>query len=274
MNKISRLLLTCCVVTFGLMSSDAHASKSNHRHSSSDCKKKKKFLPCQIQDISKMWISSETILATYNVVSNKFEIIGKMGVIMFDIAISPDGVLYGLDSSGNNLYKINTKNASTTLVGTLNPSGFSNSLTFGPDGVLYAIQGTNLITIDPSTASVNILGDTGFASAGDITFYENNLFMASTTNQLILIDISNPPNSFAIANIPETFGLATLFIGTKGCCTGNFHLYGTSGSDLSVYEIDPFTGNISNSVTLPSFGPGTSFTFGATSQQFNCLCCR
>ncbi len=217
---------------------------------------------------SLVWITSATKLATYDILTKEFNVIGATREVMFDIAMSPEGILYGVDSTGNKLYTIDRKTAEIKLVGTMNPEGFINSLTFGQYGALYGCQGTNLVKINPKTAAVTIIGDMGYSSAGDMVFINNNLYMSSTTNELILVNISNPGSSSSIKSIPVTYGLATVFI-SEGICGGSYHLYGTSGAYKTIYEINPHNGNITNADTLPSFGDGEdTVTNGATSSQF------
>lgn len=214
-----------------------------------------------------IWVASESRLATYDVLTKEFKLIGNMGVTMYDIALSPAGRLFGVDSSGNNLYKINKKTAKATLVAAMDPVGFCNALTFNRNGVLYGMQGSVLITINTVTGAVTQLGDTGFVSNGDMVFFNNNLYLAGGESRLVLVDIGDPPSSVDIAGIPLTYGLAVVYISEgRG---GNYHLYGTSGNDLSVYQIDPITGRISNSAVIPTLGGSEGETTnGTTSAQF------
>ena len=212
-----------------------------------------------------IWATSGTKLITYNVHTREFEVIGDTIVVMLDIAMSLQGKLYGISDAG--LYKISKSTGKSTLLGPLGSGLTTNAITFGPSGTLYGTQGTNLITIDVVTLEVEVLGDMGYSSAGDLVFFNNNLYMASTTDELILINISNPINAYSISEIPTTYGLATVYI-SEGI-GGGYHLYGTSGTDFKVYEIDPHRGFITNTQTIPEFDAGEfSSTFGATSAQF------
>lgn len=216
---------------------------------------------------SLIWVTSGTKLSTYDVLTKELTVVGDTGRTMYDIAMAPDGTLYGIDSTGNNLFTIDRSTAKCTQVTVLSPEGFVNSLTFNQHGVLYACQGTNLVKIHPITGVVTILGDIGVGSAGDLVFFNNNLYMSSNQNTLMLIDIGSPANSTAVSEIPTTYGLATVYI-SEGF-SGNYHLYGTSGDNKTVYEIDPHNGVLSNRSTMASFGEGDSgVTNGATSSQF------
>jgi hypothetical protein len=217
---------------------------------------------------SLIWVSSANKLATYDVVTKEFTLIGDTGITNYDIAMSPDGILYGVDSSGNELYTIDRQTAKASHIVTLSPQGFVNSLTFAQQGALYGCQGTNLVKIHTETGVVTILGDIGVGSAGDMVFFNNNLYMSASNNTLILVNIGDPAHSAVIGEIPLTYGLATVYI-SEGF-NGNYHLYGTAGDSQKIYEINPHNAKISNTATLPTFGDGYA-TNGATSSQFTLL---
>ena len=214
-----------------------------------------------------IWLTSGTKLATCNVVTKEVKVIGSTGRVMYDIAMSPSGILYGVDSSGGAIFTIDRTTAKATHICTANPAGFINSLTFSQHGALYGCQGTNLVKIHTTTGAVTVIGDMGVGSAGDMVFFNNNLYMSADNDTLLLVDIENPSDSVSIGSIPTTYGLATVYV-DEGL-TGSFHLYGTSGVDKKIYEINPNNVKISNRTTLPSFGSGDDgIYYGATSSQF------
>jgi hypothetical protein len=220
-----------------------------------------------LSSTSLIWVCSGSRLATYDVLSKEFTIIGSTTYVMFDIAMSPNGILYAVDGN-NNLYTLNRKTGAPTLIGAVNPTVGTNALTFGQYGALYGMQNTNLVSINPVNAEATVIGNTGFQTAGDLVFFNNNLYLASTTNQLVLVDIGNPSNSQAVGDIPATYGLATVYV-TEGNGNGAYHMYGTGAANLNVYEINVSNGFTSNTTTMPSFGSGgASGTDGATSSQF------
>jgi len=222
-----------------------------------------KAKPCE----TLIWVTSGTQLATYNVATRELKVIGSTGRTMYDIAMSPDGILYGVDSTGNELFTIDRCTAQATYVATLSPEGFVNSLTFSQHGALYGCQGTNLVKVHPQTGVVTAVGNIGVGSAGDMVFFNNNLYMSSENNTLILVDIETPAQSVSLGSIPVTFGLATVYI--EDGRHGAYHLYGTSGESKLIYEIDPHNLKLSHRITLASFGDGDNgVTNGATSSQF------
>lgn len=107
------------------------------------------------------------------------------GEEIFDIAVNSLGEIYGV--SATRLYRISTAGAATFLG--LHNSGTLNGLTF-LNSTLYGV-GTNstLYTLNTTTGAGTIVGDfTGFASAGDVGFVGNRLFVATSSHQIIEIE--------------------------------------------------------------------------------------
>jgi hypothetical protein len=67
----------------------------------------------------------------------------------------------------------------------------SNSLTVDMNGILYSMNGSTLYKTDPATNITTLIGNTGFNAAGDLVFYKNNLYLASTLG-IVKINLSNP----------------------------------------------------------------------------------
>ena len=225
-----------------------------------------------IPDVSLLYMSSGPVLATYDVATNTQTIIGNMPAgEMFDIAMSPTGVLYGVDLFGTNLYIIDTTTAATTLVAPIVPTINPNSLTFGADGTLYANSyPSNLYTINPTTGAATLLFASlpeGPIGTGDLGFLGDKLFFA-TGQGLYRIILEDLPNSYNVGawNPPaSTFmgimGLAELYFDNKA------RLYGSDY--MTIFEIDPESGNRFNIISVPDFSGGqiqgmTSFTWAQT----------
>ena len=68
----------------------------------------------------------------------------------------------------------------------------------GTDGEvrIYAAGGSgDLYVLDINTMQHSYLGDIGYGAAGDLTFYQANSSASSTTNQMIDVDLDNPPTA-------------------------------------------------------------------------------
>ncbi len=134
----------------------------------------------------------------------------------FDISFDTSGNLYGV--SGDELLKIDTIN------------GGLNSLTIFPDSaeiVAMTISAHNIIYLagsygefysyDLNTNVQSYLGNIGYGAAGDLTFYNGELYMAAAMNRMIKVDIENPGKStFAFSyNISgDVYGIVSDF---RGC---------------------------------------------------------
>jgi WD40 repeat protein len=133
---------------------------------------------------------------------------GTMSANMFDLAYSPNGVLFGVSSTadGNDLYRIDPNTASATLVGSLGLSNeYGNSLDFDQNGMLYmATMPTsgNLYTVNTTTGATTLAGPTGQRSSGDLAFAPDGTLFVSL----------NTPNSSEdeLATLDAATGIATV----------------------------------------------------------------
>jgi len=178
-----------------------------------------------------LWVSTGSAgLATVDVATGATSFIGGTSISLTDIAFSPSGDLYGISFSS--LYKVNSSNGATTLVGGLGAvSGTANALVFGSDGTLY-MAGSTLYAVNTLTGAASAIGALGFQSGGDLAFIGGDLFMASSGNQLVEVDITTGAGTL-VGNlgVGSMFGLAT---------PDNVNLYGVAGQ--SVYLVNTTTG--------------------------------
>ncbi|PKO51869.1 MAG: hypothetical protein CVU28_10860, partial [Betaproteobacteria bacterium HGW-Betaproteobacteria-21] len=182
---------------------------------------------------------SSGMLATVDVMTGAVSTIGNMGVVMTDIAFDPSGNLYGISFTG--LYSINATTAAASFVGAHGVAG-GNALVFGADGTLYGAGNTtsSLFTINPLTGNSTSLGNMGFFSGGDLAFNGGDLYLASSANQLIRINLGSIGDTVAVGN----FGVSGVF----GLATGdNGVLYAVAGT--TIYTVDTLTGAATNPVS-------------------------
>ncbi len=197
--------------------------------------------------------------------------IGKTSVPMYDIAIGPGGVMYGIGQD-NKLYKIDLENANTILIGALRPEPGDdfNSLVFSESGILYAAtnRSTILYKIDTTNAQQTALGNIGFRAAGDLTFLNGALYMAAQNNFLIRVNVGNPARSTPVGKMnaeSAIFGVVT--IGTVDCKGGQPKMYALGGNFL--YEVSPAdatTKRICANLSLNSTIYGAASSLEATPQ--------
>ncbi len=188
-------------------------------------------------------------LATLDATTGNVDIIGNMGVTMTDIAFSPTGDLYGI--SFGRLYSIDIDTAQATLIGNHAVPG-GNTLAFGEDGTLYAAgyASTSLYTLDIINGVTTNLGNMGFFAGGDLAFHNEHLYMASSNNKLVDIDLDNLSNTVAIGS----FGLDGVF----GLATGSDNnLYAVANT--TVFSVDTATGGVIDFVSFAKQGLGKAF---------------
>ncbi|MCG8331914.1 MAG: gliding motility-associated C-terminal domain-containing protein [Chitinophagales bacterium] len=153
-----------------------------------------------------------------------------------DLTYTPDGMLWGVGVDAR-LYTINETTGATNLFTTFPNSGeLFTSLVSDASGLLYtADEDGDLYTYDPATNTTIYLGDVGPGAAGDLTFYNGQLMMATVNNTMIAIDPDNATNpefvlSFNVAS--SIFGIVTFAEDCENTVT-----YATSGGG-QVFEID------------------------------------
>jgi gliding motility-associated-like protein len=165
------------------------------------------------------------------------------GLLFNDITFHPSGKLYGIASNGG-LYQIDTTTGQPTFivnVNTFSPRNTFNALTANAEGTIFVASdlGT-LASYNPQIGVINNLGtirvnNVTVSSAGDLTFYKGDLYVASTLN-LVKINLANPANStlFMPFNVPnEIFGIVSFV----EC--GLVTTYATTGDAAGiVYRID------------------------------------
>lgn len=188
-------------------------------------------------------------LGTVDVADGNVDIIGSMGTVMTDIAFNPNGDLFGI--SFNALYSIDPSTAVATFIGFHNVPG-GNALVFASDGTLYSagFSSTSLYQINPLSGATTNLGNMGYASGGDLAFFDGSLYLASSSNQLIDIDLANIASTYSVG----AFGVA----GVYGLATGDDNVLYAVANTL-VYEVNTLTGAATNPTSFASQGLGVAY---------------
>lgn len=142
--------------------------------------------------------SSEHKLYSFNVADCSYTYVTQINNEAFDISFHPNGDLYGVSSIGE-LYTINIVTGATQNVFNMPPSFYPNALTIDANGIIYiAGAGSGMWTYDTNTNVGTNLGSSWFISAGDLTFYNGELYLAATGNQIIHINLENLNNSTVV----------------------------------------------------------------------------
>jgi hypothetical protein len=214
-------------------------------------------------------------LGTVDVTTGAQTVIGSMGRTMTDIAFDPTGNLYGITTS--ELYKINTSDGTSTLVGSLGTpgSGSFNSLVFDDSGVLYAAAGGGLYRVNPTTGAItatpgsSCISGLCMNSSGDLAFVGGKLYLTS--------DHSGPDSLWQVSTTfmnsgntyPVNYGFGSIDIRTGS--TTYSSVFGLASPDHAVlYGVDGTrilqinTSNATATVLSDYYSPvGLGAAFGA-----------
>ena len=163
------------------------------------------------------------------------EFIGSTGQGFGDIAFTPNGELWGI--VGAQLYHIDPTTANATLIGFTGLK--SVSLAALNDSTLLTEFETNLYAVNTTSASSTFIDAIGFQAAGDLTWYDDDLYMVTSFGQIIKI----------VLNSSNTGILSVTAIGSdipvcEGAVTASFpdnynSIAGFNGHDLiKICQID------------------------------------
>ena len=104
--------------------------------------------------------------------------IGASGVALTDIALAPNGGLFGVDFM--DVCEIDATTGRATTLSTFTGTSI-NAMDAAPDGTLYAAGGQNLYTLDlASGALALVMSFSQGVSSGDLAFVNGRLFLTTT----------------------------------------------------------------------------------------------
>lgn len=144
--------------------------------------------------------------------------VGSTGQGFGDIAFTPNGKLWGIVSG--DLYQIDTTTANSNLIGFTGLQ--SISLVGLNDTTVLAEVNQNLYGIRTTNTTTYSIGSIGYSATGDLTWYDNNLYMTSGS-ELIKITL-DATNSSILNAVPVS--TINAILGCEGAATSSF-----SGSD-------------------------------------------
>jgi gliding motility-associated-like protein len=125
------------------------------------------------------------------------------GSFITDIAVHPSGLVYF--STQDSLFTIDPLNLPAGRVFLVKLNNQVNALEFGPDGMLYA-AGKAVIRYDPASGILTTLGllPGSLHSAGDLIFYNNQLYMSGSDGSIYAINMNDPAQSTAYYELSVT----------------------------------------------------------------------
>lgn len=223
--------------------------------------------PDKVKRASLIWMTSRTKLATYNLATRELNVIGDMGVRMGDIAMSPAGKLFGVRRYSTTLYRINKKTAKVTKINETESEDSITSISFASSGILYGASNGALITIDPLTAEVTVLGTFPEVPIANIVFWNTNLYFRSSSGDYWFIaDPTDIGPISIIGSVEDTKALVSVYV--KDGLKGAYHIYAVQDDTMRIYEIEPNTGKRTHKTLIPTFSDEEDAIDGMTSEQY------
>ncbi len=162
------------------------------------------------------------------------------GVELTDVALHPDGTLYGLTVDA--LVEVTYATGATRVVVPLRgPSVRFDGLDVGPDGSLFASGGDGLFQVDPRTGAVTRVASlpAGTVSAGDVAFFDGRVLVTvgARIGRAVPSSLAEVDLDTGRSRVVGPTGYACIW----GLAPLGEVLYGLS-CEGAVVELDPDTG--------------------------------
>jgi hypothetical protein len=202
-------------------------------------------------------VTGENALYLVNPMTAGVQRVGSFGVEGFMSGLAHDagsGVMYGVTSATNRLYRINVVTGAAALIGGVGVDPLHGLAFNRADGYLYAVYGNqSLYRIDPLSASTTVVGALGVDGLVGLDFDAAGRLIACLGGQNL--------GAGGLYEVSTVTGAATLLVNTTRLQSIAFHpltgvLYGVDngGSSTvpsSLYTIHPVTGAASVIGVMP-----------------------
>lgn len=148
-----------------------------------------------------------------------------------DIAVTSDGTLYGCIN--NFVYRVDVSTGQCTEVSD-QINGYTVGMVADATGKIY-LAGDRLFLFDPAQSVMQELGLLPFSCAGDLTFWNGDLYMSTETAQVLKINLQDPAQSTVYMDLSEaSVGLATIW----DCTTGETHSFGFGSGNILAIDFE------------------------------------
>jgi len=203
----------------------------------------KKLITGLLLTISFNTFSQQAILAvvsggdlySYDLTNCTKQLIGLTAQSFGDIAFTPNGKLWGINNSA--IYSIDPITANATLIG--NSGMDAVSLVGLNDTTLLVESGMKLYKINTNTAQSTYIDTIGYQAFGDLTWYDDHLYMVTSLGQIIKMVLnSNITDILSVTPIGNS--LPTCEGAVTAAFVDNYHsIVGFNGLDLiKICQID------------------------------------
>lgn len=161
---------------------------------------------------------------------------------VYDISFHPNGTLYGIGRNGD-LFEIDILTGEVNTIHIfphLNNQIRFNSLVISAEGIIYAADDNgDLYSFDLLTSTEIYYGNVGFSAAGDLSFYEGNLYMGANMQRIILVDLEFPTNSTIFIDDLVSGNIFGLSSDNENCNETTFVVSTNNGlSSSTLFQID------------------------------------
>lgn len=103
-----------------------------------------------------------------------------VGVTLTDIALAPNGQLYG--ASLTDFYSINTITGAASLIGSFGATTSMVGLEVTSSGQIFGVGGAGFFQVNPATGAATLQFNTPYGYFGDVAHASGNLFYATDNN--------------------------------------------------------------------------------------------
>lgn len=202
-----------------------------------------------------IFVSKDSKLYTLDLNNCESHFIGSDGLYDGDIAFTPDRQLWGIVNNGN-LYKIDKSSGNSVFIGN---TGFrARSLEGLNDSTLLVEFDKKLYGIRTKDATSYYIDSIGYSASGDLTWYDNALYITTTASRLIKIVLNN--SNSAILSVSEIKNLIPSFwaVSNVDFLDSFYSLVGFTGSaaykichiDGTYIQICPNIGGFDGAATI------------------------
>lgn len=194
-------------------------------------------------------------------------LVGATGQTFNDIAFTTDGRLWGI--AIGDLYRIDTTTGNATLVTTT--SSGAVSLVGLNDSVLLAEYQMNLYAVDVDFGTSSFLGTIGYQAAGDLSWYDNALYLTTVDQKLVRIVMNSTFTAIVSVSVVNAVSNPIPFIeGMVTISVPNDYNFLVGYSAGTAYRICPNDGTfelLCNNLTPNSILAGAAFRLPVQNPQ-------